>query len=177
MSDSAKRVSELTNRMIERLDDIGFMDSWFYHLIDHSMIRLCESPIEIMLGAALLFKQKFDGDSGEPLSLASYDEFPAWPAESFLLVPQFKFGEYRIDWALRDGPFLTFIECDGHDFHERTKNQAARDKQRDRNIQAAGHPILRFTGSEIYKDPFHCAGQILTFVGDRHIPVQFRESV
>lgn len=45
------------------------------------------------------------------------------------------------------------IECDGHDFHERTKEQAERDKKRDRDIQSLGWNVARFTGSEIVRDP------------------------
>jgi very-short-patch-repair endonuclease len=45
------------------------------------------------------------------------------------------------------------IEVDGHDFHEKTKEQAGRDKHRDRLLQKAGYKILRFTGSEVYNDP------------------------
>lgn len=60
-------------------------------------------------------------------------------------------------------PLKLIIECDGHDFHERTKEQAARDKKRDRRLQQLGFPILRFTGSEIYKNPFCCVNQIMDF--------------
>lgn len=45
------------------------------------------------------------------------------------------------------------IECDGHDFHEKTKHQAARDKKRDREIIATGLSVTRFAGSEIWADP------------------------
>ena len=38
-------------------------------------------------------------------------------------------------------------ECDGHDFHEKTKDQVARDKSRVRDLEIAGWRILRFTGS------------------------------
>lgn len=48
------------------------------------------------------------------------------------------------------------VECDGHDFHEKTKEQAKRDKSRDRDLQAAGITVLRFTGSEIYNDINQC---------------------
>lgn len=51
------------------------------------------------------------------------------------------------------------VECDGHDFHERTAEQARRDRERDRNIQD-NYKILRFTGSEIWQDPVGCASQI-----------------
>lgn len=53
------------------------------------------------------------------------------------------------------------VECDGHDFHERTKQQAARDRSRDRRLQAAGFTVFRFTGSEIWNDPVKVVGQII----------------
>jgi very-short-patch-repair endonuclease len=55
----------------------------------------------------------------------------------------------------------TVVECDGHDFHERTKEQAASDKARDRALQALGMRVLRFTGSEIWSDPLVCAREAL----------------
>lgn len=58
------------------------------------------------------------------------------------------------------------IECDGHDFHERTKEQARHDRRRDREVQGFGLPILRFTGSEIYADAVACGHQILKFFID-----------
>jgi very-short-patch-repair endonuclease len=54
------------------------------------------------------------------------------------------------------------VECDGHDFHEKTKEQARRDKQRDRFLQSRGYKVLRYTGSEIWADPTECSDEILT---------------
>jgi len=48
------------------------------------------------------------------------------------------------------------VECDGHDFHERTKDQAARDRSRDRVMTLAGYKVMRFTGSEIHRDLMSC---------------------
>lgn len=170
---STASAKELTRRMLVGVSQDGFLDGWFHYLIEQKLSRLCESPIEIMLGAALLFYDRFNGLPGYPLALARQDE--DWPkGEHRLLIPQYHFGDYRIDWVYQDGQNLTFIECDGHDFHERTKEQASRDKRRDRKIQTAGHPILRFTGSEIYKDPLHCAAQISEFVDNRNIPAELR---
>jgi very-short-patch-repair endonuclease len=56
------------------------------------------------------------------------------------------------------------VECDGHEYHERTKAQAARDRNRDRELQAAGFTIYRFTGSEIYNDPVKCADSVLEWI-------------
>jgi very-short-patch-repair endonuclease len=52
------------------------------------------------------------------------------------------------------------IECDGHDFHEKTKEQARKDKRRDRVFLAEGLPVLRFTGSEIHRDPTAIAKEV-----------------
>jgi very-short-patch-repair endonuclease len=52
------------------------------------------------------------------------------------------------------------VECDGHDFHERTKEQAARDRARDRWMTEHGIIVLRFTGSEIWRDAKKCVEQI-----------------
>lgn len=67
-----------------------------------------------------------------------------WPADFVLSCPSLS-------------EKLVIVECDGHDFHERTKEQAARDRSRDRAAQAAGYMMLRYTGSEIYRDPLGCA--------------------
>lgn len=45
------------------------------------------------------------------------------------------------------------VEIDGHDFHERTKQQAAGDRSRDRALTSDGYTVVRFTGSEIYANP------------------------
>lgn len=45
------------------------------------------------------------------------------------------------------------IEVDGHDFHERTKEQVTWRNQRDRDLQQAKWRILHFSGSELYQDP------------------------
>lgn len=52
------------------------------------------------------------------------------------------------------------VECDGHDFHERTKEQAAKDKSRDRAAVLSGYTCFRFTGSELWGDPLGCAQQV-----------------
>jgi hypothetical protein len=62
-------------------------------------------------------------------------------------------------WVLVKTPIL-IVECDGHDFHERTKEQARRDRSRDRYMTSLGFRVLRFTGSEIHRDAEACAQEI-----------------
>jgi very-short-patch-repair endonuclease len=68
---------------------------------------------------------------------------------------------YRADISISDNDMGAHVvlEADGHDFHERTKEQAARDRSRDRAMTAAGITVLRFTGSEIWRDPMRCASE------------------
>jgi len=86
------------------------------------------------------------------------------------LYTQAHVGEYRVDFLIgvhfpeRKIDFGVVIECDGHEFHERTKEQAERDRSRDRDLQAKGFAIFRYTGSEIWADPNVCASEVFTFV-------------
>ncbi len=69
----------------------------------------------------------------------------------------------RKGFAKEDPPILSpkiIVECDGHDFHERTPDQATRDKSRDRQLQSLGYIVFRFTGREIWRDPMACAVQV-----------------
>jgi hypothetical protein len=86
----------------------------------------CESPIEAMLGVAIVQFFKYACHPClNPVIICSQSEISGHNPFQKTLVYQYKFQKYRIDWALRDPPSLYFIECDGHDFHERTKEQAA----------------------------------------------------
>lgn len=74
-------------------------------------------------------------------------------------------GKYRADFlfTLKDeqGALQKLVvEVDGHDYHERTKQQAAHDKARDRYMTGEKYQVMRFTGSEVYANPFKCAVEV-----------------
>lgn len=126
-----------------------------------------DSPIEAQLLVATTFYFRVHGDAvlvalkGEALK-PNWFEVLAHPYTT-LIIPQFKIHEFRVDFALfnRAEPSVKIaIECDGHQFHERTKEQAQRDKSRDRTLQTLGFKVLRFTGSEIYRKPMECAAEV-----------------
>lgn len=96
------------------------------------------------------------------------------------IEPQVRIGDYRVDFLIHAYDFgrsemgddykfkydqalwrKLVIECDGHDFHERTKEQAARDRSRDRKLVTQGYTVFRFTGSELWRDPIGCAEQVI----------------
>lgn len=142
-----------------------------------SAYDLCESPIERAFLEALIIKSvgrryeitfPFDAEDGA----AFLGDFPC----SLKITPQWKLKKYRADFLLEfNTPNFgvdtsqnitrrVIVECDGHDFHEKTKDQAKRDKAKDRAITGSGIPVLRYTGSEIYSDPFKAAEETLEFL-------------
>lgn len=132
-----------------------------------SELEDCESPIEQLLLAALYVDHdclELDVIFMGKCELAS--RFTK--GETIYVYQQAKVGSYRVDFLIYDcsyplevaAPRWIIVECDGHDFHERTKEQARRDKKRDRFFQSLGVKVLRFTGSEIWSDPAQCAEEI-----------------
>lgn len=87
------------------------------------------------------------------------------------IAPQHPVGRYKADFLLRfagpDKQLLVVVECDGHDFHERTPEQAEHDKKRDRFFTSSGFQVLRFTGREIYRDAMKCASEVVALAGTR----------
>lgn len=142
-------------------------------------IAVCESPIEARLLIAMrfmtcpiFFKENYDD---RPVILSQFafsqDNFLArYPLEGTGIFPQAQVGKYRADFlvvskfACSPTVHHVVVECDGHDFHEKTKEQAARDKARDRDMATLGCHVLRFTGSEIYRDADRCAAQVSEFL-------------
>ena len=143
-------------------------------------LKMCKSPIE-QLVMFQLFAQKQRG------LILEYK-------------PQYEIGKYRLDFAVwatatpldqlitaaidrthrrmlklsGKGLIVKYaIECDGHDFHEKTKEQAARDKKRDNIIQSKGWKIFRFTGSEIWRDAKRVADESLKMALGKNHPGTF----
>ena len=77
------------------------------------------------------------------------------------LTPQFKIGRYRVDFIVDDTNIV--VECDGY-YNHKTKEQIEHDCKRDRELVRRGFTVLRFSGSEINKDPDKCASEIVDTV-------------
>ena len=127
-----------------------------------------QSPIEEVLHAVFIFKATLNG--GRPLRQfpsAQQHEAAQKGGPDFYIVPQHQFGPYRADLLVGYYGIGTIkqtsivVECDGHQWHERTKEQAQKDRERERALNAHVAKVIRFTGSEIYRDPFACADEII----------------
>ena len=76
-----------------------------------------------------------------------------------LIRPDFAFV-----WMADEHVTKVIVELDGHDFHERTPEQAQSDKSRDRELQRLGWRVLRFTGREVLRSPAGCLDEVVQLV-------------
>lgn len=87
-----------------------------------------------------------------------------------LLQSQFKVGDYRVDFiavnqkSTIEKTKMVIIECDSQQFHDRSEPERRYEKQRDRYLQTLGYTVFRFTGSELCKEPFRCAAEVIGFL-------------
>ena len=80
----------------------------------------------------------------------------------YWLNPQVEIGKYRVDFELvnhKDKKII--VECDGHEFHQKSKQQVEKDNQRERDLKKLGYEVVRFSGSEIFKDAEKCVKDLL----------------
>jgi very-short-patch-repair endonuclease len=106
--------------------------------------RFCDSEIEVDLAVRLTKAIRIIDD----------------PALS--LGHQFPLGRFLYDLYLkREGrpKPLALIECDGKDFHS-TDDQIAKDREKDALADRSGIPLLRFSGSEIFRELDCCVVRI-----------------
>lgn len=130
----------------------------------------CDSPIEVMFLAAwsrLRAGWGFEHVRHDRKSCRSLFSF-----DNGLLVEriatQYKVGPYKLDfWIEQDvgeRKKAIAVECDGFAFHDATKEQAARDKARDRFLTMSGLNVLRFAGTEIFANADKCVGEAAVFL-------------
>ncbi|MFH1538777.1 MAG: DUF559 domain-containing protein [bacterium] len=158
------------------------VESIYHDLI--RAIRLCESPIEEILLAAFISVSAERQFGLKIHNNKNLIEFTMKMYPELTILPQAQIGVHRTDFLLRYEDIIPdfdnkvkirggqeipgsenviskiIVECDGHDFHEKTKGQAKKDKQRDRILQSTGFKVFRFTGSEIWDDPIKCVDEV-----------------
>lgn len=145
------------------------------------LIGHTESPIEkAMLFALSVASHDLATNVRYKANGQLFGDFEEMP-DVLTIEPQAQLGEYRVDFLLtyqeclpdfdqkvklKDGTEIPsikdvtvhlIVECDGHDFHDRSKEQASRDRERDRELKKLGYEVFRYTGSDIWKNPLACA--------------------
>lgn len=126
-------------------------DDYWRQKISEPFTKHTDSPIEcLLLGVMSWCWGALEVNSG-----------PCCKKLTGSIHTQHPIGKYRVDIAVIAENIKLAIECDGHEFHEKTKEQAARDKSRKRFLTSQGWTVIEFTGSEIYNDPFQCVDDIV----------------
>lgn len=137
--------------------------------------QYCESPIEELFLAQLIhpeaaaeFQMRVEVIR-PPTGLVAKAVAPPW--QGYYVYPQIVIGEYRVDFyvvgVFAAGTSAVVVELDGHDFHEKTREQVARDKARDRYLVMQGYQLLRYSGSEVYRDPLAVAWQVMDYLREQ----------
>ncbi len=145
-------------------------------------IDRCQSPLEHRLAKAFASVSRFDWRRTDDHRW----EVGRWPGWFLVLLAQPEYDRYRADFGIstwvhpENGapPFIVIVEVDGHDFHERTKEQARHDKSRDRFMTATEARVFRFTGSEVYHDAEACAFEVFEYalkLQQKHLEEEFKK--
>ena len=134
----------------------------------------CKSPIEQIF---LIAFEMYDCWSQEPIKYH----------DPLILEPQYELNvgkrKYILDFAFIEEHDLgngeseftkIAIECDGHEFHEKTKEQVNSRNERDIALQSDGWEILRFSGNEIYNHPEKCAKKAYRFIERKEDKYSYR---
>lgn len=138
-------------------DAISFVEVYGFNASE------CESPIEKIFYIALnmaLFTDK-DNDAVYEMMLHTY------------INPQYEIvrdngKSYRVDFYIDNdwmkyGTYGLIVECDGHEFHEKTKEQVNRRNDRDLELKNIGYDILHLSGSQIYNNPMKYAYYVIDY--------------
>lgn len=149
-------------------------ESWFLYVcgLDDELNGL--SPIEqIMYVALKIFQFKFCAAFPIYFDFICQDEIEY---ENKIYKPDFTICSMVINdiHYICETPII--IECDGYDSHH-TKEQRNYDMERENNLKEKGFSVIRFTGSQIFKDPYDCVKRTYKFLLDenREVIAQARE--
>lgn len=152
------------------------------------LVEVVESPIEkAMLFALCVSARERTSNVRYKVNGHEFGDFTDFP-DILTIEPQARLGEYRVDFLLtyrewypspnerhstKSGSEVSelieshrrlIVECDGHDYHDRSKEQASRDRTRDRELKKIGFEVFRYTGSDIWKDPVMRAREAVAHV-------------
>lgn len=160
-TDRLDRNEDISNYLVDKVSlHLLALSSDAEMIFEESLID-CESPIEQLLSLAL-----------ENLNIKNI-----YKCNPFIDVVeiekqkeiQCENKKYRVDFCIpviyKNQENKSFIiECDGHEFHQKTKEQVERDNTRMRDLQKQGYEVIKFSGTEIWHRPYKCASDILNII-------------
>lgn len=130
-----------------------------------SFLDLCASPAEVSFGRALIGRRGWH-DYSEACSALGCGALFAKESDmgDFICFSQMPVDDYKVDFAfiLQKNPMVCMgVEVDGFQYHDRTPEQALRDRLKDRRLLRRGISVIRFTAHEVMFDAERCAYEAL----------------
>lgn len=127
---------------------------------------MCESPIEQMLSIAInnlgIERIEIFNPYIEVLDISKQKHIVCFGKKyraDFFIEVCYKDKDLNIKKVEK-----IIVECDGREYHHSTSHQVNDDYERTLNLQKAGYSVIKFTGSQINRDPNRCAKTILDFI-------------
>lgn len=149
------------NYLVEKVEYQLFGDECDYDYRMMEAIIDCESPVEQLLAIEM-----------EKIDLKCINFYnPFIDIIDIEKQVDIKCGrnKYRVDFQIpviykNQENIMFVIECDGHEFHQKTKEQVEKDNKRQRDLQEAGYEVIRFSGTEIWHRPYKCACEVKNII-------------
>ena len=160
-TDRLDRNEDISSYLVDRVSlHLLALSSDAEMIFEESLID-CESPIEQLLSLAL--------ENLNIKNIYKYNPFIDVVEIEKQKEIQYENKKYRVDFCIpviyKNQENKSFIiECDGHEFHQKTKEQVERDNTRMRDLQKQGYEVIRFSGTEIWHRPYKCASDILNII-------------
>jgi hypothetical protein len=140
------------------------------------VFAICESPAERQFLAGFFLSPSGLGITDASPETLYFEQSTDTSHTILSVTPQFEVCDdalntiarvdFRLSLFFRNVRAVVLVEIDGHDYHERSKEQASADRARERAImlQNPRERLMRFTGSEVFADPMGCLDQALRFL-------------
>lgn len=167
LPDNVNKFLQKTSAEIGMLAQERFSQDLYCTIFDEPIA----SPIEQLFLIAVhaqCFAEYTDVNAGPESRTDGVDG----PGRGIQIRSQWKVDKYRADffmWQEGLAPADVYppviVELDGHDFHDRNKQQRSYEKARDRHFIKKGYRVVHYTGSDVVKDPNKVAFEVLEMLG------------
>lgn len=139
-----------------------FSGRYIQDILSHVALGNYKSPIEEMFAVCLEIKLSEIRDQ------FFYELFEFTVQEKINVNDKTYYADFYFNssdkcFVKAEKDIKLIVECDGHEFHEKTKEQVERGNERDLNLRMNGYDIIHFSGSQIYKNPKKCVSDFLKY--------------
>jgi very-short-patch-repair endonuclease len=183
----AKQNNEISPNVLSFIEHCSVIVSGYEHdsfsqkLFGDCFDVVTDSPIEQILYCAIktVLRVNFIHDTPTQLPIGNGN----YIIRGVEIIPQKKIDNYRCDFEITGFPEKTsvIVECDSQIYHERNEKERRYEKARDRFFVMNGYKVFHYTGSEIVKNAYKIAIEIISYVtgldeSDLEYPVEIYKS-